>query len=82
MPPLDHTDSSVFFQILQGELDRVVPKEQSEEIVEAVKARGGIVEYKLYPGEGHGFSQEKNMKDALERELGFYEKVLKLKKMT
>jgi len=67
-------------QILQGEIDRVVPKEQAEAIVDSIKARGGVVEYKLYPGEGHGWRQEKNIKDALEREIAFYDKMLKLKK--
>ncbi|KAG5641712.1 hypothetical protein DXG03_004399 [Asterophora parasitica] len=66
-------------EILQGELDRVVPKEQAELIYNSVKSRGGIVEYKLYEGEGHGWRQEKNIKDALEREIGFYRGVLGLK---
>lgn len=66
-------------QLLQGEIDRVVPKEQSKLIHNGIKARGGDVEYVLYEGEGHGFRQEKNMKDALEREIGFYERVFKLK---
>ena len=66
-------------QILQGEIDRVVPKEQAEVIVDSIKSRGGVVEYKLYPGEGHGWRQEANIKDALEREIAFYEEVLKLK---
>lgn len=66
--------------MLQGEIDKVVLKEQSEIIYDSIKARGGVVEYKMYKGEGHGWRQEKNIKDALERELGFYEKVLGTKK--
>ncbi|KAF5375944.1 hypothetical protein D9615_008213 [Tricholomella constricta] len=66
-------------KILQGEIDRVVPKEQAELIYDGVKSRGGIIEYKLYLGEGHGWRQEKNIRDALERELQFYEGVLGLK---
>lgn len=65
---------------MQGEIDKVVPKEQAEFIYESIKARGGVVKYKLYPGEGHGFRQEKNITDALERELKFYERVFDLKK--
>jgi len=57
----------------------VVPKEQSEAIYDNIKRRGGVVEYKLYPGEGHGFRTEENMRDAYERELAFYERILKLK---
>lgn len=57
----------------------VVPKGQAEAIYESIHSRGGVVEYKLYEGEGHGWRQEANIRDALERELGFYERVLKLK---
>jgi dipeptidyl aminopeptidase/acylaminoacyl peptidase len=79
---LDIRDSQLLnkIQILQGEIDRVVPKEQAEAIVDSIKARGGVVEYELYSGEGHGWRQEKNIKDALEREIAFYNNVLKLKK--
>jgi dipeptidyl aminopeptidase/acylaminoacyl peptidase len=66
-------------QILQGEIDKVVPKEQAEKIVKSIRDRGGHVEYKLYPGEGHGWRQGKNIADALARELTFYEKVLEIK---
>jgi len=77
--PLYHADRITSpLLILQGEIDRVVPKEQAELIVEKVKEKGGVIDYKLYEGEGHGWRQEKNIKDALEAELGFYSKVLKL----
>ena len=66
-------------QILQGEIDKVVPKEQAEMIVKSIRDRNGHVEYKLYPGEGHGWRQGQNIADALERELTFYERVLKIK---
>jgi len=46
--------------------------------VKSIKERGGRVEYKLYEGEGHGWRQAKNIVDALEREMRFYEKVLKI----
>ena len=64
---------------MQGEIDFVVPKEQAEAIYHGIKQRGGEVEYKLYPGEGHGWRKEENMRDACERELAFYERILKLK---
>ncbi|KAG6919675.1 hypothetical protein DXG01_002618 [Tephrocybe rancida] len=79
--PLNHADKIVApLLILQGEIDKVVPKEQAELIYESVKAKGGFVEYKLYLGEGHGWRREENIVDALERELDFYERVLKLAK--
>ncbi|PPQ78775.1 hypothetical protein CVT25_010648 [Psilocybe cyanescens] len=79
--PIYHAERIVVpLLILQGEIDMVVPKGQAEAIYESIRSRGGEVEYKLYPGEGHGWRQEANMRDALERELGFYERILKLKK--
>ncbi|KAF8970860.1 Alpha/Beta hydrolase protein [Flammula alnicola] len=78
--PIHHADNIVVpLLILQGEIDMVVPKDQAEAIYKSIQNRGGVVEYKLYPGEGHGWRQEANMRDALERELGFYERVLNLK---
>ena len=41
--------------VFQGEIDRVVPKEQSDSIVASLRARGVPHEYHLYPGEGHGW---------------------------
>jgi dipeptidyl aminopeptidase/acylaminoacyl peptidase len=55
-----------------------VPKEQAELIVEGVKNKGGVIDYVLYEGEGHGWRQEKNIRNALETELAFYKKVLNL----
>ena len=57
----------------------VVPKEQAEAIYDNIKQRGGVVEYKLYAGEGHGWRKEENMRDSCERELAFYETILNLK---
>ncbi|PJF27375.1 MAG: hypothetical protein CUN53_04315, partial [Phototrophicales bacterium] len=41
--------------IFQGDEDRVVPPNQSEKIVTALKKRGVPCEYHLFAGEGHGF---------------------------
>jgi dipeptidyl aminopeptidase/acylaminoacyl peptidase len=46
--------------VIQGRNDPRVPYTESEQIVAAVKRRGGIVEYKLYADEGHGISKLKN----------------------
>ncbi|KAG5715192.1 Dipeptidyl peptidase family member 6 [Termitomyces sp. T112] len=78
--PVNHADRIVApLLILQGEIDRVVPKEQAELICEKVAEKGGVIEYKLYQGEGHGWRQAETIIDALERELGFYKRVLGLK---
>ena len=41
--------------VFQGEDDKVVPQNQSDEIVAALRRNGVPHEYHLYPGEGHGF---------------------------
>jgi dipeptidyl aminopeptidase/acylaminoacyl peptidase len=41
--------------VFQGEDDKVVPHDQSDEIVAALKQNGVPHIYHLYPGEGHGF---------------------------
>jgi len=41
--------------VFQGEIDEVVPRAQSDSIVENLKRRGVPHEYHVYPGEGHGW---------------------------
>jgi len=41
--------------VFQGEDDKVVPQNQSDEIVAALRRSGVPCQYHLYPGEGHGF---------------------------
>ncbi|TFK67992.1 alpha/beta-hydrolase [Pluteus cervinus] len=64
--------------VLQGEDDRVVPKEQADKLVNAIKEHQGQVEYKLYSGEGHGWRKAETIKDSIEREVQFYSKVFKI----
>ena len=40
--------------LLAGGNDPRCPKEEAQQVVEAVKKRGGIAEYKVYEDEGHG----------------------------
>ena len=63
----------VFFQ---GAADRVVPKEQTETMVDALRARGIPVAYYLFESEAHGFRDGTNIRRALEAELSFYCTVL------
>ena len=63
---------------MHGWRDIVVPVEQAEKIYRSIKARGGYVEKKVYSQEGHGFSQEETIKDALQVEIRFYEKIFGL----
>ncbi|MBV9688114.1 MAG: prolyl oligopeptidase family serine peptidase [Ktedonobacteraceae bacterium] len=63
----------IFFQGLE---DAIVPPNQAERMVEALRAKGIPVAYVPFAGEGHGFRQAENIKRALEGELYFYSKVL------
>lgn len=59
----------IFFQ---GDMDKVVPPNQTEVMYNALKERGIKTEMILYPEEEHGFRQLKNIEDSLERERQFY----------
>jgi dipeptidyl aminopeptidase/acylaminoacyl peptidase len=61
--------------LLQGDEDRVVPKEQSEIIYKKLKERGIETSYILFKGEAHGFRQKENIEASLEAELRFYQNV-------
>jgi dipeptidyl aminopeptidase/acylaminoacyl peptidase len=47
--------------VFQGEIDNVVPRAQSDEVVDSLKRRSIPHEYHLYPGEGHGFRKTENI---------------------
>jgi dipeptidyl aminopeptidase/acylaminoacyl peptidase len=59
----------IFFQ---GDEDRIVPPNQTEIMVEALRRRGIPVGYFLFTGEQHGFRKDANIKRALDAELYFY----------
>jgi dipeptidyl aminopeptidase/acylaminoacyl peptidase len=59
----------IFFQ---GDEDAVVPPNQAEAMVEALRRRGKPVGYFLFSGEQHGFRNAANIKRALDAELYFY----------
>ncbi len=61
--------------VFQGAEDKVVPPNQSELIVEALRTRKVPVAYLLYPGEGHGFRKPANIIRSLQSELSFYGQV-------
>jgi dipeptidyl aminopeptidase/acylaminoacyl peptidase len=64
----------IFFQGLE---DKVVPPNQAEKMVEAIRAKGIPVSYVAFAGEQHGFRQAKNIKSALDGELYFYSRIFK-----
>jgi dipeptidyl aminopeptidase/acylaminoacyl peptidase len=71
--PISHVDGLsapvIFFQ---GSDDRVVPPNQTESMVEALRRRGIPCGYLLFAGEQHGFRRAENIKRALDAELYFY----------
>lgn len=64
----------IFFQGLE---DKVVPPDQAETMVDAIRAKRIPVSYVAFAGEQHGFRQAKNIKRALDGELYFYSKVFR-----
>jgi dipeptidyl aminopeptidase/acylaminoacyl peptidase len=54
--PIFHADKIVDpIAVFQGDIDRVVPRAQSDSIVESLRRRGVPHEYHVYEGEGHGW---------------------------
>ena len=56
----------------QGAEDAIVPPNQAEAMVEALKGRGVPVQYLLFDGEQHGFRRAQTVKRTLDAELYFY----------
>ena len=62
----------IFFQGLE---DKIVPPNQAEMMVEALRAKGLPVAYVAFEGEQHGFRQAAHIKRALDGEFYFYSRV-------
>ncbi len=74
--PIHFTDQLscpvIFFQGLE---DKVVPPNQAEMMVEALRQKKLPVAYVTFEGEQHGFRQAKNIKRSLDGELYFYSRI-------
>jgi dipeptidyl aminopeptidase/acylaminoacyl peptidase len=70
---VDRLNAPVIF--FQGLEDRIVPPNQAEMMVEALKRKGLPVAYLTFEGEQHGFRQAANIKRALDAQLYFYGRV-------
>ncbi len=57
--------------LLAGGHDPRCPKEETQQVVDAIKKRGGTVDYKIYENEGHGFARVENQIDAYKRVADF-----------
>ena len=74
--PINHIDSlSAPMIVLQGLDDEIVPPNQAELMVNALREKGLPVAYLTFEGEQHGFRQAANIRRALEAELYFYSRV-------
>lgn len=75
--PIHHVDRFTRpLIVLQGSADPIVPPNQSEKIVDALRGRRIPVSYLLFDGEQHGFRRSENIRRALDAELSFYAQVL------
>ncbi|MGZ8847417.1 MAG: S9 family peptidase, partial [Pyrinomonadaceae bacterium] len=74
--PIHFTDQLscpvIFFQGLE---DKVVPPNQAEMMVEALRKKNLPVAYVTFAGEQHGFRQAENIKRSLDGELYFYSSI-------
>jgi dipeptidyl aminopeptidase/acylaminoacyl peptidase len=76
--PLFHADKITRpLIVLQGANDPRVIKPESDEIVDNIKKRGGVVEYVVFDNEGHGFTKKANEIRAYKAILDFLDKYLK-----
>jgi len=57
--------------VLHGDADRVVPPDQGREFYRALKDRGVETQLVLYPGSGHGPHDPRQVRDVVERSLGW-----------
>lgn len=75
--PINFTERlSVPIIFFQGTEDQIVPPNQAEQMVAAVREKGLPLSYFLFYGEQHGFRKGDNIKRALDAELYFYSSLL------
>lgn len=78
-PDLFRDRSPIFFVdkitapllLLAGGHDPRCPKEETIQVVDEIKKRGGVADYKIYENEGHGFAKVENQIDAYQRVTNF-----------
>jgi dipeptidyl aminopeptidase/acylaminoacyl peptidase len=57
--------------LLAGGHDPRCPKSETQQVVDAIRKRGGTVDSKVYENEGHGFARVENQIDAYKRVADF-----------
>lgn len=63
--------------VISGRNDPRVPYTEGEQMVDALRKRGAVVQYKLYDDEGHGISKLKNRLDLYPLVADFLDKYMK-----
>jgi dipeptidyl aminopeptidase/acylaminoacyl peptidase len=63
--------------VIQGANDPRVPQIEADQIAEKLKAKGGVVEYLLFPDEGHGLAKIPNQIKAYTAAADFLDKYVK-----
>ncbi len=75
--PLTYADSiRAALMVIHGANDPRVPVAEADQIVRAVRHRGGDVEYLRFPDEGHGIQRLTNRITAYQRMAAFLDRVL------
>merc|ERR1712087_146732 len=72
---VDQLKSPVLFE--QGDMDRVVPLNQSQIMFEAMKKNKVTCALEIFEGEGHGFKKAESKILALDYEYRFYSEMLR-----
>jgi dipeptidyl aminopeptidase/acylaminoacyl peptidase len=74
--PIHHVESlSTPVAFFQGLEDEIVPPNQAEAMVDALRRKGIPVAYLAFEGEQHGFRKAENIKRSLDGELYFYSRI-------
>lgn len=73
--PVSHAARiSIPMLVLQGDADPAVPKAQADAMVDAMRTAGVTVEYRVYRGEGHGWSRPGTIRDEVKRTEAFLQR--------
>lgn len=78
--PLNHVDKiKAPLFVIQGANDPRVPQSEADQMVKAIRDRGGIVEYLLFEDEGHGLAKTQNRILAYSKATEFLKKYISVK---
>jgi len=75
--PITYLDGMIKpMAVVQGANDPRVVKQESDQIVEALRAKGRDVDYLVFEDEGHGFSKKENEIAAYKKLIEFFDQNL------